>query len=202
MTRLIVFNRITPEGLFAAPDGQLDWAVPEPELDRRGASQASGRPGAMLLGRRTYEMFESFWRPLYESGAAANPHGEVASTGAQQAMHAFAKWISESTKYVVSSTLRDPGWQNTRILRDIGPREVEAIRGESPSDVMIFGSGTVVSRLTELALIDEYQLIVNPTLLGDGKPMFAKLTHRVALALLEATAYPNGNVMLRYAVKA
>lgn len=199
MPRLIVFNRITPDGLFASPDGQLDWAVPEPELDQRGASQTRGGPGTMLLGRRTYEMFERFWRPLYEAGRTANPHGDASTPEAHRAMHAFGTWISESTKYVVSSTLQDPAWQNTRVLRDVGLREVEAIRAESPTDVMIFGSGSVVSRLTELGLIDEYQLILNPTLLGEGKPMFGGLTRRVPLELLEATAYPNGNVMLRYA---
>jgi dihydrofolate reductase len=202
MRRIVAFDRVSADGYFAAPDGDLSWAVPDEELDRGVAERTAAEPrgaGTMLLGRRTYDMFEAFWpHVLDERPDAPDPH---AAGRRSPEMRAMAVWINEATKLVVSRSRPEVTWKNSRLLRDIDPAEIEALKREPGSDIMVFGSGTVVSRLTELGLVDEYQLIVGPVLLGGGRPLIDGVGRRVGLELLEATPSKAGNVKLRYAPK-
>ena len=116
-------------------------------------------------------------------------------------MRRFAAWIHNATKYVVSSSLGSSDWNGTRILPTFVPAQVEALKGEPGPDIMVFGSGTIVTQLAEHGLVDEYQLIMSPILLGAGQPLFGETARRTRLELLEARGWPNGNVMLRYAPK-
>lgn len=188
--RIVMFNRVGADGCFAAPGGGLDWVVPEPELDR-AAADTLGDADAMLFGRRTYEMFESFW----PHAADEDPHAPGRHAPEIRAM---AEWINGAEKVVFSRTRTEVPWRNSRVLAAFDPREVEALKRRPGKDIMIFGSGSIVSLLTEHGLIDEYQLVVSPTFLGSGRPVVDGLTNRVRLELLEARAYPSGNVMLRY----
>ena len=202
MRRIIAFDRVSADGYFAAPDGDLSWAVPDPEHDRGVAARTSADAtgGTMLLGRRTYEMFESFWpHVLDDRSDAPDPH---AAGRRSPEMHAMAVWIDAATKLVVSRSRETVTWRNSRLLRDIDPAEIEALKREPGSDIMVFGSGSVVSRLTELGLVDEYQLLVSPLLLGAGRPLIDGVARRVPLELLEATPSKTGNVKLRYAPRA
>ncbi len=197
MRRIVMFNHITPEGFFSTPDGALDWAVQDEELTRDNASGLSRGPGAMLFGRRTYQMFESFWPKALDDGdTAPNPHraGERSPD-----LRAMAVWINESEKIVFSRTLKQVTWKNSRLIPELVPARVEALKQEPGTDIMLFGSGSIVTQLTAHGLIDEYQFVVDPTLLGGGKALFGDLPGRVGLDLLEARAYPSGNVVLRYA---
>jgi dihydrofolate reductase len=199
MRRIVTFDRVSADGYFAAADGGLGWAVPDEELDRGVAERtaADGGGGTMLLGRRTYEMFESFWPHVLDGSAdAPDPH---AAGRRSPEMRAMAVWINDATKLVVSRSRETVTWKNSRLLRDLDPREIEALKREPGSDILVFGSGTVASRLTELGLVDEYQLIVSPTLLGGGRSLLDGVSRPVGLELLEATPSKAGNVRLRYA---
>lgn len=189
--RIVMFNRVTADGYFAAPDGNLDWVVPEAELDRAAADNLEDAD-TLLFGRRTYEMFESFW----PHAADEDPHGPGRHSPEIRAM---AAWINASTKLVLSRTRTEVPWRDSRLLPALDPREIEALKRQPGKDIMIFGSGSVVSQLTEHGLIDEYRFVVSPAFLGSGQPLVAGLTRRVRLELLEARAYPSGNVVLRYA---
>jgi dihydrofolate reductase len=116
-------------------------------------------------------------------------------------MRNMAVWIHEATKIVFSKSLKDVTWHNSRLLRDIEPGNIDAMKNVPGPDIMIFGSGQIVSRLSALGLIDEYQLIVSPLLLGGGKTLVNGVAARVPLELIEAKPYDTGNVMLRYALK-
>ena len=199
MRRIVAFDRVTADGYFAAPDGKdLSWAVPDAELDRGVAERtAADARGTMLLGRRTYEMFEAFWPHVLDQGdTAPDPH---AAGRHSPEMRAMAVWIDDATKYVVSTSRRAVTWKHSHLLRDVDPAAIEALKREPGSDIMVFGSGTVASRLTELGLVDEYQLVVAPVLLGGGRPLIDGVSRRVGLELLEATPTRAGNVKLRYA---
>jgi dihydrofolate reductase len=195
MRKLIVFNRITPEGLFASASGQLDWVVPDDEVDRTGAD---AMPGAdlILLGRRTYEMFRGFWPTVADDPAPPDPHtpGRHAPV-----IRDFAAWINATAKLVVSTTLGDPGWRNARVLPGFDPEAIAAVKRAPGQAIMVFGSGRLVGALAEHGLIDELQLLVSPLLLGAGRPLFTGVAHRVPLTLVECKPYASGNVMLRYA---
>ena len=201
MRRIVAFNRVSADGYFAAGDGGLQWTVPEPELDKSAADNLSGQ-GTIMLGRRTYEMFESFWPQAAaraRGGEAEDPH----SPGRQsRELGAMARWIDEATKLVFSKSRKTVTWKNSRLLRDVEPREIEALKRQDGGDILLFGSGSIASQLTAHRLIDEYQFIVGPLLLGNGRPLITGVPNSVRLDLAEATAFPLGNVRLRYTLRA
>jgi len=204
MKRIIAFNRVSADGYFSAKDGNLNWVVPDPELDRsvmasadRSAATTPGQdPGTILFGRRTYEMFESFWpRALDGSGEVRDPH----SPGhASVEMRGMAIWINAAKKVVYSRTRKSVTWSNSRLLPAFDPQEIEAMKRQSGGDILVFGSGSIASLLTQYGLIDEYQLVVSPILLGDGRSLLSGMPKSLRVDLLEAKAFPSGNVLLRY----
>jgi len=196
--KIVVFDRISADGYFSAADGALDWAVPDADLDR-GAAGKLGDSDTMLFGRRTYDMFESFWpHVLKDPATAPDPHNPGRHT---PEMRSLAEWINAAKKIVFSKTRGEVSWTNSELRRDIVPREIEALKAQPGKTIMLFGSGSVVSRLSELGLIDEYQLVVCPVLLGGGRSLVSGMAGRVSLELLEARPFPSGNVMLRFAPK-
>lgn len=205
MRRIVAFNHVSADGYFAAQDGSLGWVVQDPELDRsimadadRQAAMGSGPdPGTILFGRRTYEQFESFWpHALGDSRTAPSPHGPERSVE----MRGMAIWINAAKKIVFSRTRKDVTWSNSSLLRELDPRAIEKMKQQpgGGGGMLIFGSGSIASQLTQHGLIDEYQFIVSPLLLGDGRSLLAGVPKSVRLELLEAKSFPSGNVLLRY----
>jgi len=196
MRRIVMFNRVSADGFFAAADGNLDWVVPDAEVDKQGAA---GIPGTdtVILGRRTYEQFASFWPHVLDSPAPVDPHG----TGRFSAeLHAFARALNDMTKVVFSKTLKRATWNNTRLQGEFDPRAIADMKRQPGKGMIVFGSGSIVAQLTQHGLIDEYIFVVSPVLLGGGKPLLAGLTtHTARLELLENRRFPSGNVILRYA---
>ncbi len=196
MRRIVMFNRMTADGYFAGPDGNLDWVVPDEELDR---AAVEGMPciDTILFGRRTYELFAGFWPHAVEDSATApDPHGAGRRS---REIRAMAIWLNETTKLVFSRTLKDVTWRNSRLLHELDPREIEAMKRQPGKDMIVFGSGSIVSQLTQHGLIDEYQFVVSPILLGSGRPLVSGLSTSLRLDLVEVKNYQSGNVMLRYA---
>ena len=195
MRRIIVFDRVSADGYFSAPDGNLDWTVPEDELDKEATSNP-GVEGTLLFGRKTYQMFESFWPKALEApGGPENPHRPGQRS---PEMRAMAEFINNAIKIVFSRTLKDVKWKNSRLFKKFQPYEVEALKREKGADMMIFGSGSIVSQLAEHDLIDEYQFIVGPVILGNGHPLISGVSRKTPLKLAEAKTYKSGNVKLRY----
>lgn len=193
--QIVLFDRISADGYFADAHGTLDWVVPDEALDAAGA-EAMPEADTILFGRKTYDMFEGFWPQALKNGEdAANPHGE----GAAPAMAAMARWIHDATKLVFSRRRKKVTWANSRLMGAFDPAAIRALKKQKGKDIMIFGSGSVASLLTEHGLIDEYQLIVNPVLLGEGKSLIRGAARGQRLKLVEAKAFPSGNVRLRYA---
>ena len=191
-----MFNWVTADGYFAAPDGNLDWVVPDQAQAKRAAEEIS-RFDTVLFGRRTYEIFEAFWphAVVDGNGTVADPHfpeRRSRETGV------IAIALNKMMKLVFSKTLKDVTWGNSRLLRELDPREIEALKRQSGKDMIIFGSGSIVSQLTQHGLIDEYEFVVCPILLGKGQLLLSGVTNRLGLDLSEVKGLPSGDVMLRY----
>jgi dihydrofolate reductase len=202
MRKLRMWNQVTADGYFAGMDGSIDWVVSDEEFDREVAEGIEGagtgpEADTVLFGRRTYEQFASFWPyALDESPASPDPHapGRVSPE-----MRAMAVMLNAATKIVFSKTLNEVTWENSHLRRELDPHEIEAMKEQPGNDMMIFGSGSLVSKLTEHGLIDEYQFVVMPVLLGAGLNLLTGLSKSSRVELLEAKAYPSGKVTLRYA---
>lgn len=196
MRRIHMFDRISADGYFGGPDGNLDWVVQDEALERDTMANR-GNHDAMMFGRKTYEGFKSFWPSAVDaSPTSPAPHGPARRN---EALKAMGEFIIRSTKYVFSHTLKDASWAGTEILGAFDPNKVEAIKRGPGGDILIFGSGSIASLLTAHGLIDEYTFIVSPFVLGDGQRAIRDVSANVKLTLEEVKPYPTGNVMLRYA---
>jgi dihydrofolate reductase len=179
--RIIVSNLVTLDGMLSGPDGELDWFRADEEFLEyaRGLCRSVG---ALLFGRRTFQMMEAYW-PTPEA-IRGDP--------------IIAERMNALPKAVLSRTLDRVQWNNSRILRDASPATMLEFKGAAPGDVAVFGSGQLVSALLALKLIDELRLIVHPTVLGRGRPQFPGLEERIDLQFKGARCLRSGVVMLTY----
>ena len=195
MRRIIVFNHVSADGYFASRDGSLNWPVLDEELEGRSAGNL-GDADTILFGRRTYDMFESFWpKVVKDSPTVPSPHGGGRASAEARAM---GVWINAATKWVFSRTRKEVTWSNSHLHRELDPREIEALKRGPGKDIMIFGSGSIVSPLTEHGLIDAYDLIVTPVFLGRGRTLIDGLSTSRKLKLTESHPFRSGNVLLHY----
>ena len=196
MRKIVAFDNVSADGYFSAPDGSLQWVVQDDGV-YRSSTENGPRIGAILFGRRTYEQFERFWpHALDDSKTAPDPHipGRRSET-----VRDMAVFINEAPKIVFSRTRKDVAWKNSRLVRELDPREIVALKEQPGQDMIIFGSGSVVSQLTRHGLIDEYHFAVSPLILGDGRSLVREVSTATNLTLQEAKPFPSGVVLLRYA---
>ena len=194
MRRIKVFDRVSADGYFADVNGSLDWVVPDPDVDAEAGSNL-GDNDAMLFGRKTYEMFESFWPKALEDESLL-PHGG----GDEQpsALRAMAQWINHSEKVVFSSSLKEVTWNRSRLEPKFRARDVEAMKRAPGGGILVFGSGSIVSELVRHDLVDDLQLVVCPVLLGSGRKLVTHVDVQRSLKLVDSKAYPSGNIVLTY----
>ena len=181
MRKIIVFENITLDGFMAGPNGEIDWAIRDDEVTQF-SQEGQDSIDLFMFGRVTYDMMASFWPT--PAGKSANP--------------VFAEVLNNNPKIVFSRTLQDAGWQNTGIMKDLNKGELQKLKQQPGGGMMIFGSGTIVNELAALGLIDEFQLMVNPVVLGAGKPLFKETTGKLNLELVKARPFRSGIVFLQY----
>ena len=107
-------------------------------------------------------------------------------------------FMNNARKVVFSRSLKKAEWNNSVVMKDIIPEEINKLKEEAAKDIVIFGSGSIVSQLTKLGLIDEYQFLINPVFLGNGKTIFKKEEAKAKLKYLNSKIFGNGNIMLQY----
>ena len=166
-------------------DGCCDHrAIPADEELHRHAIKNLDWADALLFGRVTYEMMEAAWRPAARTGARPDW------------MEPFARTIDAAKKYVVSSTLDRVDW-NAELVRGDLAKAVQQLKRESGKGLFVGGVKLPLA-LAELGLIDEYELVVQPTLAGHGPTLFAGLSKRIDLKLVSRLEFGSGAVALRY----
>lgn len=188
MPRLSVFNNVSLDGYFVDADGGISWVnkdTTDAEFNAFIAGNASGG-GVLLLGRVTYEMMASYWPTPH--AASNNP--------------VVAERMNNLPKVVFSRTLTEASWSNTRLVKGGIAEEVRRMKEAPGNDMAILGSGSIVAQLTQDGLIDEYQLVVNPVVLGKGRTMFDGMKEKLPLSLINTRAFRNGNVVLSYGPRA
>lgn len=166
-------------------DGCVDHRVGIADEDlHRNAAENISRADALLFGRVTYQMMEEAWR------------AGVQAPWRQPWMEPFARTIDVARKYVVSSTLKSADW-NAELLRGDLATAVRALK-EQPGKGLFTGGVTLPRALAELDLIDEYEFVVHPRIVGRGPTLFAGLPKLVDLKLVDRVEFGSGAVALRY----
>lgn len=184
MSKLRVFNSVSLDGYFTDEKDDMSWAhKSDPEWDDFVSGNARPAGATLLFGRVTYEMMVSYW-PTEQ---------------AKKQMPDVAKGMNEAEKVVFSRTLRDVSWENTKLVKTDLLDAVRALK-KGDKELVLLGSGTIVTQLAQAGLVDEYQLVVNPLVLGKGRTMFEGVARHIPLALKKARPFKNGNVVLTYSL--
>jgi dihydrofolate reductase len=182
MRKLMVFNNVTLDGYFADSNGDMRWAHKESqdaEFNAFVAENASGG-GELVFGRITYELMASYWpTPL------AMRNDPVVAEG-----------MNKLPKVVFSRTLDKASWSNTKLVKGDVAAAMRKMTNEPGKDMAILGSGSIVSQLAQQGLIDEFQVMVNPVVLGKGRTMFDGVEKKLNLKLARTRSFGNGNVLL------
>ena len=182
MRKIRVFEQISVDGFFTDDKNDMSWAHKhDDEWSRFTSGNASG-DGELLFGRVTYEMMAAFWP----------------TTQAAQMWPQVAEGMNRMRKIVISRSLTSVTWRNTTLLQGDLVTEAARLKQQPGPDIAILGSGSIVSQLTEARLIDEYQIVVNPIVLGRGRTLFETMRHKKPLALTQTRKFTNGNVVLWY----
>ena len=184
MRKLTTFTNVTLDGYFTDMNGDISWAhkdTTDAEFNAFVAENAKAG-GLLLFGRVTYELMASYW-----------PTPQALTNDP-----IVAERMNNLPKVVFSRTLDQASWNNTKLVKDGMAAEVRKMKEEPGEDMVILGSGSIVSQLAQAGLIDEYQVVVNPVVLGEGRTMFDGIKEKLTLKLTKTRAFGNGNVLLCY----
>jgi dihydrofolate reductase len=167
-------------------DGNCDHTVgiPDDELHRHYSDLLRGG-GAILYGRITYQLMESYWPEVLK-----NPTGNPATDG-------FAAAIQGIPKIVFSRTLKKVQWDTARLAQGGLKEEVLELKRRPGKDILVGSPGLIVD-LMKLGLVDELQLCVHPVLAGSGKQLFHAITKRTVLKLVKTKVFAAGQIILYY----
>jgi len=187
MSKLIVSEFVSLNGIMEAPGGEqthphTGWTFKSIYGEDHYAykDEEIREAESLLLGRKTYEGFAAAWPKRDRSDP-------------------FTDKINSMPKYVVSSTLTDPEWENTTVLSGDPIEEVAKLRDADAGPVLVNGSAQLVHALVEADLVDEYRAMVHPVLVADGLRMFPDPSEMKTLKLSDAKAYDSGVALLIYA---
>jgi dihydrofolate reductase len=178
MRRLFWQMNVTLDGFMEGPNRELDFTAGFEDKDfDRYASDMLKSIDAILLGRRTYQLFADYWP------SATGPDADR---------------MNELPKIVFSRTLEKVDWNNSRLVEGDVAGEIGRLKQPPGNDLALFGSADLASTLIRLGLIDEYRILVMPVVLGGGTPMFKDIKDRIGLKLLKAATWSSGMVALSY----
>src|SRR6266487_4407120 len=170
MRKVILSNLVTLDGFFAGPNGELDWFIVNEE-GKKDANDLLSKVDAILFGRVTYQLLADYW-----PAAATNPSTSKSDLE-------IADKMNNLPKIVFSKTLQEVKWNNSRLVKENIAEEISKMKQQPGKDMVIFGSGSIVTTFMQLGLIDEYRILVNPVVLGNGKPLFTDINDKQNLKL-------------------
>lgn len=182
MRKLIAAETLSANGYFCGPNGEIDWMTLNDEFNAYSIELLDS-VDALLFGRITYEMMVSYWPTMKGEGYDRE----------------IAKRMNGHQKIGVSSEPLDLTWNNSQQIEGDLVDAVTKIKQLPGGDIAIFGSGSIVTQLTDAGLIDEYRLLVTPLALGDGKTLLAGVKKPVSLELVALRQFATGFVLHTYA---
>jgi dihydrofolate reductase len=184
MRNIFLFMMVTLDGFFEGPDHSIDWHNVDEEFNEFAIDQLH-ELDTLLFGRATYEGMASFWPTPF----------------AKENDPIVADLMNSTPKIVVSTTLEQAEWENSRLVKANVAEEITKLKQQPGKDIAVFGSSDLAVSLLQLGLLDELRIMVNPVVLGSGKRLFAGMNEQQHLKLLKTRTFNSGNVLLRYQVQ-
>lgn len=187
MRKLIVSMNLTLDGLMSGPDCELDWHFKcwTQEMGEALCEQLS-RADTILLGRVTYQAMAKYWQL------------KVADLSLRGEDLAFAHMMNHYAKIVFTNTLTKPEWNNSKVMNGNFEDEITALKKQPGRNIIVYGSGKLVSALMHGGFVDDYQLWVHPFILGKGKPLFNNLQERRDMTFHGTKTFPSGVILMHY----
>ena len=203
MRRIIVSEFVTLDGVMEAPGGEPGHPHSGWVRDFMGPEQLRYKldevleAESLLIGRVTYESFAAAWP---ERSNPEHPVDQDFERGvrARSEMEEFADKMNAMPKHVVSTTLRDPKWNNSRVIHGDVPGEITRLKAQAGGPILVVGSRRLVHALMEHDLVDEYRLMIFPVLLGSGRRLFQDTQRKTVLRLADTRTFSSGVVVQSY----
>lgn len=184
MGQLILFNMMSLDGFFADNNGELDWHNVDDEFNEFTLGQLNDADH-LIFGRKTYELMADYW-----------PTKQAISSDPK-----IAGRMNGLAKTIFSTTLDEANWENTRLYSNEVVKVVSDLKKSSEKDILIFGSANLSETLIENGLIDLFRLMINPVILGTGKPLFPNFKNQMNLSLTHTQSFKSGNLLVEYTPK-
>lgn len=184
MRKVIFFMATSVDGYFEGPDKDISWHNVDAEFNEMAIEQLN-TVDTLLFGRVTYELMASYWP----------------TTAARIDDPIVAGKMNATPKIVFSRTLHKVDWENTRLVKENFVEEMLSLKRQPGKDMIIFGSSDLAVSLIEHRLIDDYRIMVNPVVLGQGTSLFKGLQKKLELKLVKTRTMKSGNVVLYYEPK-
>jgi dihydrofolate reductase len=181
MRKVTVFNFVTLNGYFEGPKRDISWHKHGAEENEYAVEMLKSR-NTLLFGRVTYELMASYW-PTPD----AIKNDPIVAEG-----------MNNADKIVFSRTLKKVDWNNTSLVKDNIVEEIRNMKRMPGKDMTLMGSGSIVTQFAEQRLINEYQIMVDPVVLGNGTPIFKGIKHTLDLKLTKTRTFKSGVVLLCY----
>jgi dihydrofolate reductase len=183
MRKVNMFNFVTLNGYFKGLNEDISWHKHDNEEENQFAAESMESESIILFGRVTYEMMAASWT----------------SPRMKESNPKVAEGMNKSEKIVFSKTLKKADWQNTRLINDDMIEAVKKLKRDAHKDMIILGSGSIVTQLAEHDLIDTYQIMVDPVVLKDGTSIFKNISKQLNLKLRDSRPFKkSGAVLLTY----
>ncbi|MFI0367019.1 dihydrofolate reductase family protein [Actinomadura sp. 1N219] len=180
MRRLFLHINVSVDGYIADSAGDIDWRFADQEFQDHIDSMLESIDG-MVFGRAAYEQLAGYWPTA----------GDEVSATQRRRMH-------ELPKYVMSRTLRDPGWHNSRLLGDDPASALDTLKRQDGRDLALFAGGRAATAALRLGVLDQLRLVVNPVLLGGGTPLFNGAYPKEDLRLTGTRTFASGALLNTY----
>ena len=187
MRKVILAMQITLDGFVGGPNGEMNWVTLSEEMDDSLLPELMERADTCLIGRSLYQGFASYW-----------PTAPTTNPNLSKSEIKFSSWIEQAHKVVFSTTLDKAEWNNSRLVRGDVAAEVMRLKQQPGKDMVIFGGARIAQEFVRLGLVDEYGLVVNPVILGQGLPLFKDVPIQRKLRLVSCDVFKAGAVALRY----
>lgn len=185
MRKLKLQVQISVDGFVAGPNGEIDWMAEGADEQKIYVDELHESVDLILLGRKMTEGFINYW-------------STIVNNQPDSPEFPFAKKMVDTPKIVFTKTLEKSNWDNTALAKGNLTDEINKLKNQSGKDIIVYGGAGFVSSLVKENLIDEYNLVVNPTALGKGMTIFGDLDDKLNLRLVKSKTFDNGEVLLRY----
>lgn len=184
MSKIIMSIPVSLDGYIEGPNHELDWVIADDEL--HDFYTALLKNAALLLyGRVTYQLMASYWPTATEDPTIP------------KSMVRFANALNPMPKIVFSKTLKDASW-NTRVKKILKPDEIRKIKSEADEDILLGGGAAIIQAFIAHGLVDEFQLVVQPVVIGEGKSLFHGVKDRLKLDFQWSKPFSSGAIALCY----